>query len=145
MSKYEDYMYELENELVEPGDEAVDAALDAMAFVKSLHDMFKENGVSLPDEPDCNALENIIDGVHGELSAACLFLSENSFKNVPAMLRMITKQFEEVDKTFTDPEGTTGPSVPEVIRKGFTRLADRIEATRVQQQQMLAAAMKNEE
>lgn len=137
---YEELMDDLESG--DPSDETLEAAMDAMAFVQSLHNMFRDNGVGLEEEPDCSTLENLIDGVHGELAAACLFLSEKSFEQVPAMLRAISARFEKLDEAFKDDQGQTGPSVPVVIRKGFSRLADRIEATRVQQRQM-AAVLKN--
>ena len=125
MSNYDTYLEELEN-----GDdvssEALEAASDSLAFVTSLHDMFKENGVDVPEEPNVSVLENIIDGVLGELAAASIFLSENSFQQVPNILR-------NVEKAFTQ---ESGKEVPTVITKGFSRFADRIEATRIQQQQL---------
>lgn len=126
MSKYETYLEELE-----AGDDvssdALEAASDSLAFVTSLHSVFRDNGYDLPEDPDMSALENILDGMMGELSAACIFLSEDSFMQVPHMLRTIAKAFE-----------TTAGSdeVPTVIVNGYNRLADRIQATRVQQQQM---------
>lgn len=112
--------------------DTLEAAEEAMGFVLALHNMFKENGVVLPEEPDCSQLESLIDGIHGELAAACLFLAEDSFAKVPSMLRGIAAGFDSKDVEFTDPEGETGSSVPPIIRKGFLRLADRIEATREQ-------------
>lgn len=125
MSKYETYIDE-----VESGDElselCVEKASDALAFVQALHTMFQDNGVDLPAEPDVDSLENVIDGILGELSAACIFLSEDSFDAVPDMLRKISSSFTQ----------NIGEEVPTVITKGFSRLADRIKATRVQGQQM---------
>lgn len=123
---------------------ALDAGADAMSFVLNLHKMFKENGADLPDEPDIRRLEQIIDGVHGELAAACLFLSEKSFEQVPTMLRGIAKRVEKLDTKFKDPSGVEDTSVPKPIIDGFQHLADRIEATRVQQHQMLGLLKKNE-
>ena len=125
MSKYETYMEELEN----PGtasDDALEAASDCLAFVESLYSVFRDNGYDIPEEPDLSVLEAIIDGLNGELAAASLFLSEDSFKAVPGMLRHIGENFPQAK----------GQEVPTVITKGFSRLANRIEATRVQQQQM---------
>jgi hypothetical protein len=82
--------------------------------------------VDLPIEPDVSSLEDVIDGVIGELAAASIFLSEDSFKRVPNMLRVVSSSFTQ----------NAGEEVPTVITKGFSRLADRIEATRVQGTQM---------
>ena len=124
MSSYEDYIEEIEESPV--GEDCKDAAIDALAFVQALHTMFKDNGVNLPVDPDVSYLENVIDGIMGELAAASLFLSEDSFQQVPNMLRKISSGFPQ------NPD----EEVPTVIAKGFSRLADRIEATRVQVGQM---------
>lgn len=122
---YESYISELENS-PEPTDLALEAGADAMAFVLALHTMFKDNGVSLPEDPSVECLENIIDNIMGELSAASLFLAEDAFNGVPKMLRTVSSGFTQ----------DLGKEVPTVITKGFSRLADRIEATKVQGQQM---------
>lgn len=127
---YEENIENLSEE--NPTLETREVAEEAMGFVLALHNMFKEQGVSLPDDPDCSLLENYIDSIHGELAAACLFLSEDCFERVPSMLRTVASQFETLDKDFADPSGEKGPSVPVVVRNGFSRLADRIEATRQQ-------------
>lgn len=127
MCKYEDYIEEIEDVGDQVlGDECISASTDALSFVQALHTMFKDNGVNLSNDPDVTDLENVIDGVLGELAAACIFLSEPSFNNVPNMLRTISSSFLQKD----------GEEVPTVITKGFSRLADRIEATRVQAVQM---------
>ena len=127
MSKYEDYIDEVEGSDVDDiTAECAAAASDALAFVQALHTMFKDNGVNLPIEPDVSSLEDVIDGVIGELAAASIFLSEESFENVPNMLRVVSSSFPQ----------NAGEEVPTVITKGFSRLADRIEATRVQATQM---------
>jgi hypothetical protein len=92
-----------------------------------LHNVFRENGYDLPEEPDMSSLEAILDMMMGELAAASIFLSEDSFLQVPHMLRTIAKAFEAT---------ADGEEVPTVIVNGYNRLADRIQATRVQQQQM---------
>jgi hypothetical protein len=115
---------------VDPCLEAIEAAEDAMAFVLTLHSMFKECGAPLGDEPDTSELEAVIDSLHGELVAAALFLSEDSMTAVPAMLRGVAKGFEQLDLPYTDPAGEKAPSVPSVIKNGFERLANRIEAAR---------------
>jgi hypothetical protein len=125
MLEYEKYMDEMESDRL-PTEEAGDAGVDAMAFVLALHTMFRDNGVDLPEEPSVDYLEHVIDGMMGELSAASLFLSEESFAGVPKMLRTVSSQFTQ----------NCGEEVPTVITKGFSRLADRIEATKVQATQM---------
>ncbi len=65
-AKYEKLMADVE-EYLEGADapqDVVEAALDAMSFVASLNQMFKENGAPVPDEPDMAVLENYMDGVH---------------------------------------------------------------------------------
>jgi hypothetical protein len=126
MSKYETYLEELENS-TGISSEALESAADSLAFIQSLHTVFRENGYDLPEEPDVSALENILDSMMGELAAASIFLSEDSFLQVPHMLRTIAKAFEAT---------ADGEEVPTVIVNGYNRLADRIQATRVQQQQM---------
>ena len=126
MSKYETYLEDIQD-----GDDvssdALEAAADSLGFVTALHTVFRENGYDLGEEPDVSSLENILDSMMSELAAASLFLSENSFQQVPTMLRTIAKAFGET---------AGGEEVPTVIIDGYNRLADRIEATRVQQQQM---------
>jgi len=125
MSKYETYIEELESPAT-ASDDALEAASDCLAFVESLYRVFRENGYDLPEEPELSAVESILDGMMGELAAASLFLSEDSFKAVPQMLRKIGEAFSQLP----------GEEVPTVIIRGYTRLANRIEATRVQQAQM---------
>ena len=132
---YEDYIEELENF---PSQEALEAAAEALAFVQNLNTLLRDNGAKLPETPDCDKIGNILDSVFGELSAASLFLSEDTFKQVPKMLRVIAKQFEEMDTEFTDPNGETGPSVPTSVVRGYSGLADRIEAARKQKVAFMA-------
>jgi len=125
MSKYEKYMEELESP-ESASEDALEAASDSLAFVEALYSTFRDNGYDIPEEPDLGTLESLLDGMMGELAAASLFLSEESFKSVPEMLRKIGEAFAHMP----------GEQVPTVITKGYSRLANRIEATRVQQQQM---------
>lgn len=125
MSKYETYIEELESSTEVSGD-ALEAAADALAFVESLNSVFRGNGYNLSEDPDCGSLEIVLDSMAAELAAASLFLAEDSFKSVPQMLRGIAKAFTQA----------TGQEVPTLIVNGYNNLADRIEATRVQQQQM---------
>lgn len=130
-SNYDELRDELERDIVDRthrcSGEAAEAALDAMAFVQSLHQVLKDNGMTDKEEPDLDELENLVDALHGELGAAVLFLCEPSFARVPDMLRIISKQ---LDKSGNKEE------VPLVIVKGFDRLAKRIENTRVNMQQL---------
>jgi hypothetical protein len=91
--------------------------------------MFRENGYDMPEDPEVSLLENAVDGMVGELSAASFFLSEDSFANAPELLRGISSAF-----AITQSNSKT--VVPTVVVKGYARLANRIEATRVQKQQM---------
>jgi len=140
MSKYETYLEELTDvETADPSSDAIEAAADSLAFVTSLHTVFRDNGYDLPEDPDCSTLENILDGMMGELAAASLFLAEDSFATVPEMLRAIARAFEVTANQDPNTE------VPSVITQGYNRLADRIEATRVQTKQMkeLATTQSN--
>jgi hypothetical protein len=130
MSKYETYLEELDSITVEDQQhgEALEAATDALAFVQALHTAFSESGYDLGEEPDTSKLEQVMDIMAGELAAASLFLAEDSFENVPKMLRTIAKAFEAT--------GKPGEEIPTVIINGYNSLAARIEATRVQTQQM---------
>lgn len=108
-------------------------ALDALAFVESLHQMFKETGMTTTEEPDVNELENLVDALYGELGAAVLFFCEPSYARVPDMLRGIGKNMTQLEEAKV---------VPTTIAKGFVRLAKRIENTRVNQQQMARLTTK---
>jgi len=117
--------------------EALEAAVDAMAFVSTLHQSLTENGAKLSEDPDTDEVGTTIDHVFGELSAASLFLSESSFARVPDMLRKIAEGLEKDNAPWTDPQGDTSPPVPVVVIRGFRHLADRLEATKVQKQQAI--------
>lgn len=123
--KYDDVIAQLDKS---PSKEALDIASDALAFVQSLHQTFADNGMTSSAEPDLNELENIIDAIYGELAAACIFLSEPSFARVPDMLRVVSKKLEG-----------SKDEVPPVVIKGYSRLAKRIENTRLHMQ----AVVKN--
>lgn len=107
--------------------EAKEKACDALAFVEALHQLFKETGMTTSEEPDVNELENLIDALYGELGAAVLFFCEPSFSRVPEMLRATGKKLEELEEAKV---------VPPTIVKGFSRVAKRIENTRLNQQQL---------
>ncbi len=119
MASYEDHIEILQNAEGLPS-ETAEAAGDAIAFVAALHGLFVDQGV-LNDEAeiDVNVLENLTDAYHGELAAAALLLSEDSFTGMPELLRGTAR-------SMPDDEGV----VPVVVKKGFERLANRIEQTR---------------
>jgi hypothetical protein len=108
--------------------EAMEKALDALAFLDALHNVFKDNGMTTTESSDVNELENLIDALSGELGAAVLFLCENSFARVPDMLRVIGAKLEKQE------------DVPPEVAKGFTRLAKRIENAKVNMQSLVQTA-----
>lgn len=121
--KYEDAISHLEDvasssKVLPHMQKAADQGAEALAFVLALHKMFKETGMTSKEEPDVNELENLIDALHGEIAAAAIFLSENTFARVPDMLRGISASLEK--------EGTSDT----VVVKGYSRFATRIENTR---------------
>ena len=114
-----------------PSTEAREKASEALAFTEALHQLFKDMGMTTKDEPDVNELENLVDALYGELGASVLFMCDPVYARVPDMLRVVGKQLEKM-----------GADVPPTIVKGFTRLAKRIENTRVHQQKMALLATK---
>jgi hypothetical protein len=123
-TQYEQLMNELSEE-ESPSDAARDAGADAMAFVQSLHTVFLETGMTRTPEPELDEMENLFDAMTCELAAACIFLSANEFSRAPELLRAIGHQLE------------SSGQVPVSVAKGFERVADRIERTRVLQQALV--------
>ena len=95
--------------------ETLEKASDALAFAQALWNAMGEDPET---EPDFHRMEHLYDAYQGELAAAALFLSDRSFDSVPALLRSVSDALPE------------GEEVPVVVRKGFHRLAKRIERTR---------------
>ena len=124
----------------EEQDAALEAATETLAFVQALHTLFVDSGAKLPETPDCYILEHYIDALYGELGAATIFLSEQSFSQVPDMLRVISQQIKAKDVPLAAPDGETRPSVPTAVVAGFSRFADRIDKMRVQQQNLQKVA-----
>lgn len=112
-----------------PG-EAYEMGADALAFVKGIHEVFKELGMTSREEPNLAELENLFDAMHCELAAAALFLCEPSFARVPDMLRAISVGLSNSEH------------VPPEVAKGFERLAKRIENTRVKKQAIIGNMTK---
>jgi hypothetical protein len=144
--KYEEFIDLLDSEADNSADleitEALEVATEALAFIHGLNEALRESGARLPEVPDINKLGIVLDGVFGELAAASLFLSEDSFKRVPEMLRLYADKLEKMDVEFTDPEGVSGLSVPKAVTDGFRHFAKRLEATQVQKREILAT-LKN--
>lgn len=143
---YEDDIELVENLVTEMSLEGKDTmflenAVNAMSFVYALHDMYKESGDTVGDYPDPDRMQGIVDMVHGELAAACLFLSSPELKESPKLLRGIADAICAQDKSFEDEEGYTGPSVPNAVVSGFRNLASRIEVT--QKQMELAGKLQS--
>lgn len=125
MSTYEEHITGLENAKGVSSD-TVETACDAISFVATIHSLYVDQGVLNGEaDVDIEVLENLFDAFYGELAAATLFLSQDSFKGVPELLR-------GVEKTMDDPDN----DVPSSVRKGFGRLAKRIEKARVLQVEM---------
>ena len=83
------------------------------------------------ESPDLGELENLVDALTGELAAACIFLSEPSFSRVPDMLRAVSQNLEK-----------SPDEVPAVVIRGYSRLAKRIENTRLQMQALIPNTTK---
>jgi len=98
----------------------IEAAEAAMAFVHTVHSMFVENRVLNESAPvDTSVLEVLIDELYGEIGAAALFLAQPDLAGCESVL--------EAAATFEPPDAT---KVPVFIRKGFSRLAQRVVRTR---------------
>ena len=99
-------------------EEEVEVTCNALSFCAALNQMFIDNGMlEDSEEVDFDQMENLIDALLGELAAACMLLG--TFKDVPSLLRGTAKDLR--DKNI--------PEVPQVIIKGYERLASRIERT----------------
>jgi hypothetical protein len=140
MSKFEDYRERLDNiaagikdddteeerQVKKLDAEALEAAGDALAFIEAL---WAAMGQPEEEDPDLNKMEALYDAYQGELAAASMFLSENTFARVPDMLRAISTQLEK----------TNDGSVPTVMVKGYRRFANRIEHTRRKKHEIVNA------
>jgi hypothetical protein len=116
---------------------SIDRACDCLAFVQALWDVYAVEGAhdgTLP--PDIAMMENLFDALQGELAAAALFLSENSFARVPDMLRSLESKLLSEE---------AGGIVPRVVARGFSRFATRIENVRKQQQLMMKVVSEAED
>lgn len=129
MATYEDHISVLEEASGSLPSATTEAACDALSFVVALHNLYVDSGV-LNDEAevDVGVLENLVDAYHGELAAAAIFLSEDAFKSVPDILRATSAGM-------VDSEGV----VPLTVRRGFDRLASRIEQARKQKLRAMQA------
>ncbi len=118
MPTYEEHILVLEDS--DLSEETVEAACQAISFAAYLRNFYVVTGVLNEEAPiDCRVLEGLVEAFHGELAAAAIILSEDSFKGVPELLR-------GAEDTMEDPEN----ACPDYVRKGFGRLASRIEKAR---------------
>lgn len=116
-------------------EEALEAGGDALAFAQQLHQLYVDQGVLPEDsELDLNLLENLVDAYHGELAAAAIFLSEDSWPRVSEAIRATG---ESLDK---DPNC----GVPKIVSKGFIRLANRVDQAKRQRQQVFQVVKEQE-
>lgn len=106
--------------------ETLELASDCMAFVEAL---WQAMGQPEDEPPDLSKMEALYDAYQGELAAAAMFFSENTWSRLPDMLRGVSAQLEKKN------DG----SVPTVMVKGFRRFAARIEHTRLKQAQVVGA------
>ena len=115
----------------EETESALQTAADALAFCKSLFDVFKENNFVAPDQDfDLAFMENLIDSLVGELSAAVLYLKGlPPERQVTQSLRVISEKLGNHNKSLLSEEG----AVPHVVQMGFSRLADRVSLTNIGQ------------
>lgn len=119
MSTYEEHITALEDSSEAPSD-TIEAACDAISFVATLHNLFVTQGVINSDaDVSIPILENLTDAYFGELAAATMFLSQDQFSGIGIFLTTL-------EKTMDDPNN----DVPVSVRKGFGRLAKRIEKAR---------------
>jgi len=127
----EDYLDDLDmlsNRACGTETDALDLASDSLAFCKSLFDTFQQNGM-LPEDADFDLsyMENLIDALTGELSAAVLYLKgQPPGRRVVESLRTISDNLREHNRLAKEED-----RVPHVVEQGYSRLADRIESTAV--------------
>ena len=115
---------------------AIETACDCLSFVQALWDVYHLEGAhDGTSAPDISTMENLFDALQGELAAASLFLSENSFSRVPDMLRSLADKLE----------GHEDNVVPVVVARGFSRFANRIENVRKQQQLLMKVVAADNE
>jgi hypothetical protein len=115
---------------------ALETACDCLSFVQALWEVYQLEGAhDGTTPPDIAMMENLFDALQGELAAASLFLSENSFSRVPDMLRSLAEKLE----------GHEDDVVPVVVARGFSRFANRIENVRKQQQLLMKVVAADNE
>ncbi len=96
-------------------------AEDALTFTKSLWNLMKDQGLqSDSDIPDIQLMEKVIDRIYGELGAASLMFTDESFKGLPAL-------FKGTAHRLSLHTGEDAPP-PEII-EGFRDFAIRLENT----------------
>ena len=107
---------------------ALNTAADCLAFCKSLFDTFQLNGMLDKDASfDPSHMENLIDALVGELSAAVLYLKgQPPGREVIDKLHAISIDIHQHNSLAKEED-----RVPHTIKAGFSRLADRIESTKL--------------
>lgn len=115
--------------------EALEAASDAMAFCQSLWNLFKDQGlITSSEDPDFYTMEKVIDSLYGELAAATLMFSDESF-DLSSHLEKIISMFENVHGSVKAKNDGTVP--PEVVQ-GFKAFANRLSNAKI-----IRLSMKN--
>jgi len=106
--------------------DALEFALDAMAFGQSLWDLFEDQCLHTPDADfSFDMMENIVDAINGELAAAVMFLTSLDL-DVSKALNMNADVLEKLRIDTVSAEA----NVPDVIIKGNRFLADRVKNTK---------------
>jgi hypothetical protein len=114
-------------DISDEGEEALEAAQDAITFTQSLWDLFRDQALHDDgDNPDYSKMENIVDAINGELAAAVLLLTSLNI-DAEGILNNNAEALEKIrGETVNAPD-----NVPQVVIEGNRRLAKRIKNTRV--------------
>ncbi len=131
MATYEDHITAIENS--DLPEETMEAACQAVSFAAYFRNFYVVTGVLNEEDPiDCQVLEPMVESFHGELAAAAILLSEDSFNGVTKMLNAMGKVLEKEEV------------VPVYVREGFGRLATRIEEAKKERVAAAAALEMSE-
>lgn len=133
---YDKWMNRLEDiESADPEEEdALQTALDAMAFAQSLWNHLKENGLyTAKEDPDFDVMQRAIDLLYGELHAATMFLSDTAFERIPEVFDGIAESLDTARK------GVHGDSVPPEVIRGYRDFANRVRSAQAYQRSLMTA------
>jgi hypothetical protein len=89
---------------------------DCVGFVEGFHTLLSDYGMISNREVDVDKLEASYEAILGENAAAAIFLSH--FKDAPKMLKETAAKLQ------------SGEEVPQLIKTGYEKLAQRVENTR---------------